>query len=394
MTSGTNMEGRIIIETLKKVSRPVKSTGCKRALSYAMVALTSALMTGWISLPAAFASLDESVADTGKTRMSHGDWDGAVQSFNEAIGLTAGSSNLYFLRGQSFFHMKNYDLALGDFDHSIQLDPSNSDALTWRGTTQSKLGHDDLAIKDFAQAIRVNPQLAKNYFQAKPEAKETLHVQTVNGAGGIPYQPYNSGGVIGNRATRQFTARGQDDHTIGLYKEAMSLVYPDGLNGQAKLSADAPAVSATAMTSANSGQNSSAADNFDKQGSDLSTEKTSHKRHEKNAKELGEMQKDAARDKAKKEVADYSEAIRRDGSSAADYFHRGRAFQRLENYDSAVADFSNAISLSPQSSQFYLARASVYVLMKKPLMAKADIENARSVDPTVPEKVELNLEHL
>jgi len=393
MTPETNIEGRIIIETLIKISRPVNIPGCKRALSFAMVALTSALMTGTIISPAVFAGLDESVADTGRARMSHADWDGAVQSFNEAIGLTAGSSNLYFLRGQSFFHMKSYDLALGDFDHSIQLDPSNSDALTWRGTTQSKLGHDDLAIKDFAQAIRVNPQLAKNYFQAKPEASESLHVQTVNEAGKIPYQPYSSRGVIANRSTRQFAARGQDDHTIGLYKEAMTLVYPDGLNGQATLPTDASAVSSAAMSSRNSEKNSSATDNLDKHASDSSTEKTSHKRHERNAKELDELQKDAARDKAKKEVADYSEAIRRDGSSAADYFHRGRAFQRLDNYDSAVADFSSAISLSPQTSQFYLARASVYVLMKKPLMAKADIENARSVDPTVPAKVELNLEH-
>jgi len=392
MTPETEIEGQIIIETQARISRPQKSAGRKRAFPFVVMALSSALITNWILCPAAFASLDQSVADTGKTRMSHGDWDGAVQSFNEAIGLTAGSSNLYFLRGQSFFHMKSYDLALGDFDHSIQLDPSNSDALTWRGTTQSKLGHDELAIKDFAQAIRVNPQLAKNYFQARPEARETLHVQTIRGPGSVPYQPYNAGGVTGNSATRP--ARGQDDHTVGLYKEAMSLVYPDGLNGQAKLPADAPAVSSPAMTSINSGQNSFATENLDKHASDSSTEKTSHKRHEKNAKELGDMQKDAARDKAKKEVAEYSEAIRRDGSSAADYFHRGRAFQRLENYDSAVADFSNAISLSPQTSQFYLARASVYVLMKKPLMAKADIENARSVDPTVPEKVELNLEHI
>jgi tetratricopeptide (TPR) repeat protein len=394
MTREPSIEGRMIIETLKNALRPVKISGCKRALSFAMVSLTAALVAGWIFSPAVFANLDESIVDTGKGRMSHGDWDGAVQSFNEAIGLTAGSSNLYFLRGQSFFHMKSYDLALGDFDHAIQLDASNSDALTWRGTTHSKLGHDELAIKDFAQAIRVNPQLAKNYFQAKTEARDTLHVQTVHGAGNVPYQAYNAGGVGSNRSTSQVAARGQDDRTIGLYKEAMSRVYPDGLNGQAKLPAEAPAVSSTAMTTTSSEQNSSATENADKHAGDSSTEKNSHKRHEKNAKELGNMQKNTERDKAKKEIADYSEAIRRDGSSAADYFHRGRAYQRLENYDSAIADFSSAISLLPQNSQFYLARASVYVLMKKPLMAKADIENARSVDPTVPEKVELNLEHL
>ncbi|MDR3614518.1 MAG: tetratricopeptide repeat protein [Candidatus Obscuribacterales bacterium] len=387
-----SIEGRIIIQTLRNAQRPVKVSGCKRVLSAAMLALTSALtsalmLPGIFSAPA-FASLDESIIDTGKGRMSHGDWDGAVESFNEAIGLTAGSSNLYFLRGQSFFHMKDYDRALGDFDHAIQLDASNSDALTWRGTTQSKLGHDDLAIRDFAQAIRVNPQLAKNYFQARPRATETLHVQTVHGGGGgnVPYQPYNAS----NGLTRPVAARGQDEHTVGLYKEAMSRVYPDGLNGSAKLPEDTSSTVSTATTSTTS--TTATTETVDKLASDSTGDKTSRKRHEKSAKELEDMQKNAARDKARKEVADYSEAIRRDGSSAADYFHRGRAYQRLDNFDSAVADFSSAISLSPQNSQFYLARASVYVLMKKPLMAKADVENARSVDPTVPDKVELNLE--
>jgi tetratricopeptide (TPR) repeat protein len=381
----SSIESRTIVQMLRNPQRPVKASGCKRVLSVAMLALTSALMLPGIFSPAAFANLDESVVDTGKGRMSHGDWDGAVQSFNEAIGLTAGSSNLYFLRGQSFFHMKDYDRALGDFDHAIQLDASNSDALTWRGTTQSKLGHDDLAIRDFAQAIRVNPQLAKNYFQARPQATETLHVQTVRGGGGgnVPYQPYNAS----NGLTRPVAARGQDDHTVGLYKEAMSRVYPDGLNGLAKLPDDTSSTASTATTST-----TVTTESVDKHVSDSTGDKTSRKRHEKSAKELDDMQKNAARDKARKEVADYSEAIRRDGSSAADYFHRGRAYQRLDNFDSAVADFSSAISLSPQNSQFYLARASVYVLMKKPLMVKADIENARSVDPTVPDKVELNLE--
>jgi tetratricopeptide (TPR) repeat protein len=386
-----SIEGRIIIQTLRNAQRPVKVSGCKRAWSVAMTALTSALILPAIFSPSVLANLDESVIDTGKGRMSHGDWDGAVQSFNEAIGLTAGSSNLYFLRGQSFFHMKDYDRALGDFDHAIQMDASNSDALTWRGTTQSKLGHDDLAIRDFAQAIRVNPQLAKNYFQARPQATETLHVQTVRGGGGgnAPYQPYNAS----NGLTRPVAARGQDDHTVGLYKEAMSRVYPDGLNGPAKLSDDTSSTASTAATSTTSTTSTTAtAETVDKHASDSTSEKTTHKRHEKSAKELDDVQKNAARDKARKEVADYSEAIRRDGSRAADYFHRGRAYQRLDNFDSAVADFSSAISLSPQNSQFYLARASVYVLMKKPLMVKADIENARSVDPTVPDKVELNLE--
>ena len=42
------------------------------------------------------------------------------------------------------------------------------------------------------------------------------------------------------------------------------------------------------------------------------------------------------------------------------YFHRGVAYQRLEQYERAIQDFSKAIELNPNNDWSYLARSAAY----------------------------------
>jgi tetratricopeptide (TPR) repeat protein len=358
----------------------------------AMVNLASCLCL--LSLPAAQAEYENPAFDRGKARMSHGDWDGAVESFGESIGFSSESPDPYFLRGQCFLHMKNYDLAITDFGHALQIAPDKSEIYLWRGAAYSKTNQDEGAIKDYEQAIRLDPKLAKNYYDGEKRAANLQPEVAVVGRPEFKGRPE----VFARGGTR-FTQQQKDEHSIGLYKTAMSRVYPNGYPGPENTPSTNIAVSGLSggggqslRTSDANAESSASGGAPSDDRSSKRTDKKGQKRIAKNEEDRQAKQEEFRHERAKLHVEQYSEAIRQEPSNAANYFRRGKAHQVLKNYDQAIADFSDAIRLSPQNSQFYIARASVYMLMGKPVMSEADVKSAHSVDPTLPRKINLELE--
>jgi tetratricopeptide (TPR) repeat protein len=360
----------------------------------AMVNLVSCLCL--VSLPPARAEYENPAFDRGKARMGHGDWDGAVESFGESIGFSSESPDPYFLRGQCFLHMKNYDLAITDFGHALQIAPDKSEIYLWRGAAYSKTNQDEGAIKDYEQAIRLDPKLAKNYYDGE---KRAANLQPEAAAVGRP--EFKGRPEVFARGGTHFTQQSKDEHSIGLYKAAMSRVYPNGYPGPDNAPSSNIGVSGVSAVAGSEsiGASNASAGSAGTSGGAASDDRASNrpdkkgqKRFAKNEEDRQTKQEEVRHERAKLHVEQYAEAIRQEPSNAANYFHRGRAHQVLKNYDQAIADFSDAIRLSPQNSQFYIARASVYMLMGKPVMAEADVKSAHSVDPTLPRKINLELE--
>lgn len=308
-----------------------------------------------------FAEYTTSAFDQGRERMSHRDYDGAIISFGEAIGLSSENPKSYMLRGQCFFHLKNFQQAQEDFSHAIMTAPDTSEYYLWRGNTYASMSQDDKAIVDYQKAIKLDPNLAKQYFAVPPEKRN---------AAAAGKKPGSS-------------------HAVDLYKQAMDTSFPNGLTPDiASLPSSVPVVQLPV------------GDDPSKKPAVISTtngtlEETTgkaSKRAVKAAKKVDEKFDQVGHDKFKKDVVQYTEALKSDNGNAANYFHRGRAHQYLREYDQALQDFGDAIRLDPQNSQYYLARASIYMLIKKSLLAKADVKSAQSVDPTVPAKVTLDLD--
>jgi len=63
-------------------------------------------------------------------------------------------------RGNGYFKMGNYDQALQDYDEAIGLDPSNTAALYNRGNIKTAVGQYDKAVADYSKAIQLNPTYA------------------------------------------------------------------------------------------------------------------------------------------------------------------------------------------------------------------------------------------
>ncbi len=85
-----------------------------------------------------------------------------------------------------------------------------------------------------------------------------------------------------------------------------------------------------------------------------------------------------------KAIADYTEAIRLDPTSAHAYLFRGQAHSGNKDYDEAIVDFTAAIRLNPKIAVAYQCRGEVWGVKDEPGNAIADFTEAIRLDPTKP----------
>lgn len=92
-----------------------------------------------------------------------GDYDRAIQDFNEAIHLNPKLERAYYDRGSAYMDKDDYDRALQEFDEAIRLNPKDAYAYNNRGVAYEKKDEYVHAIQDYNQAILLNPNYAYAY---------------------------------------------------------------------------------------------------------------------------------------------------------------------------------------------------------------------------------------
>lgn len=80
-------------------------------------------------------------------------------------------------------------------------------------------------------------------------------------------------------------------------------------------------------------------------------------------------------------IADYSEAIRLDPSSAETFFLRGFARREQGDWKGAIVDYDEAIRLDPRHANAYATRANARRILGDLPRARADADRAVSIDP-------------
>jgi tetratricopeptide (TPR) repeat protein len=101
-----------------------------------------------------------------------GEYDRAIEDYSEAIWL---SNNDYpaafFNRAKSYFAKGQYDRALADFDMVLRFNPRNPDGLYGRGLSEIRSGDTAAGTADMAAAKALNPNIAEEYEQSGSATK-------------------------------------------------------------------------------------------------------------------------------------------------------------------------------------------------------------------------------
>ena len=105
----------------------------------------------------AIGSLTSAILNRGSAYTIKGNYDRAIQDYDEAIRLNPSYASAFSHRGYAYDEKGNYDRAIQDYDEAIRLDPSYAVAFSSRGVAYYHEGNYDRAIQDFDEAIRLDP---------------------------------------------------------------------------------------------------------------------------------------------------------------------------------------------------------------------------------------------
>jgi len=88
-----------------------------------------------------------------------GEYDRAIQDYNQAIRINAKFSTAYNNRAIAYDTKGDYDRAIADYEQAIKLKPS-AETYFNRGNAHLGKSHYDHAIDDYNQAIKLKPDFA------------------------------------------------------------------------------------------------------------------------------------------------------------------------------------------------------------------------------------------
>lgn len=111
----------------------------------------------------------KAIKTRGSVRNRLGNYNGAIQDFNNAISLNASDGDLFYGRGFAKLALQNYPDAVSDFCKAIRLNPEDLDAYHQRGYAYSLWAKStgtpsyfDKAIQDFNKVLSNNPKYTES----------------------------------------------------------------------------------------------------------------------------------------------------------------------------------------------------------------------------------------
>jgi lipoprotein NlpI len=105
----------------------------------------------------------EAFNNRGVTYNYKGDYERAIQDYNQVIRLRPDYAAAYNNRGLVYHEKGEYDRAIQDFDQAIRLKPGYAEAFESRGSSYLARGDYDRAIQDYGQAIKLEPSYAGDF---------------------------------------------------------------------------------------------------------------------------------------------------------------------------------------------------------------------------------------
>jgi len=121
---------------------------------------TRAIQSGALS----GTGLAATFSNRGNAYQSKGDYQRAIQDYDEALRLDPDSALAFNNRGSAYQHMGNYERAIQDYDQAIRLDSSSALAYNNRGRANHLKEDYAKALKDYGDAIELDPDFPLPFY--------------------------------------------------------------------------------------------------------------------------------------------------------------------------------------------------------------------------------------
>jgi tetratricopeptide (TPR) repeat protein len=172
----------------------------------------------------------------GNAYAAKGDYDRAIQDFDQSIRLNGSYAKPFNNRGVAYLKKGEYDLAIEAFGEAIKRNPDYGEAFANRAATHLKKNAYDRAAQDYDEAIRLNPTLeapwtgrcwTRAVVGPLPAALEDCNKALASGSNNAA--AYDSRGLI-QLKLGQFNAAVEDfSSALGLDPKLASALYGRGL---------------------------------------------------------------------------------------------------------------------------------------------------------------------
>ncbi|MEH2381017.1 MAG: tetratricopeptide repeat protein [Nostoc sp.] len=126
--------------------------------------ITLVIGAWFLQSPKPVSDAEQKLYQEGVNKYDAGNYEGAVEDFNQAIKLDPQNALAYNKRGNAYYRLGDYEQAQADSSQAILLNPQNANAYFDRGFAFSELGKYKEAIADYTQAIKLNPKNAYAYY--------------------------------------------------------------------------------------------------------------------------------------------------------------------------------------------------------------------------------------
>jgi tetratricopeptide (TPR) repeat protein len=263
----------------------------------------------------------------GTAYTTKGDYDRAIEDFDQSVRLNSNDANAFYNRGYAYYRKGEYDHAIENYDQSLRLNPNFSIALANRGNAYDDKGDPARAIRDYDDAIRLDAKNMKNFIDR-----------------GIAY------GHEGNydRAIQDFDQALRLNPTSAFALANRSFAYYRKKDYDRAIKDDDQAIKFD--------PNDQYA--FDNRGNAYS---------EKNDFDHA--------------IQDYDQALRLDPKGIGFWMDRGLAYERKGDADHAIADFSQAVGLNSKDPSIYVSRAIAYAQKGDSDHAIQDYDQSLQLNP-------------
>lgn len=262
-------------------------------------------------LPSLFENRLEIYFCRGTSNSYLGQYERAIQDYNQAIQIRPQLAEAYYNRGLTYYYLGEYEDAIQDYGQAIQINPQFAEAYYKRGVVYDNLGQYEDAIQDYNQAIQINSQFAEFYYNR---------------------------GVVYNDLGQYERAIQDYDQTIQIDPQFAMAYYNRG------------------VTYSYLGEYEQAIQNYD-QAIKINPQDIQAYNNRGNAyTDLGQYER---------AIQDFNKAIQINSQYANAYANRGVAYSYLGNYERAIQDFDKAIEINSQLAFAYYNRGLSYKALGK-----------------------------